>query len=253
MSALEQQLKDQVTSDPFFGESVQFVLSKIDCVENKTILDSGCGSGKMCSLLALLGGKIIGIDKSIAGVRASAELAQSVYKQRRCLFIHGNSERIPVADQSVDIIFSKSTIQYMERSKALDEYYRIVKPRGIVLLLENKPHNPFVRIFRLYRKIFKRGPRDVEYVKSISGYIDQTEIDSFSTRFKYTERREYHLTRMLSIYLRVLFGDNTLFKKFDLLLQKLDHGLLRRVPFLRRFAWFVALYCQEKAPLHQNL
>lgn len=246
ISKIEEQLKNQILTDPFCGNAVAFVLGKIGDIRDKVILDSGCGCGEMSVFFALQGAKVIGIDKNKLAIDSSKKFAQSNKVEEKCLFVQGCSELMPVDSASIDIIFSRSTIQYMDHRKVLNEYLRILKPLGIIILIENLPYNPIINIYRLFRRIFARTPQDIKYLNSIRGYITLNDIKKFADYFRYTECREYHFVRVISIPLRLLLKHNHFVEKIDLLLSKIDNRLFNGFSFLRRFAWFTALYCKEK-------
>ncbi len=242
----QDQLINRIQYDPFFGEAVSFVLNKIGDFRDKVILDSGCGFGEMSVFFALQGARIIGIDKSETAIEGAKKLAFSSHVENKCHFIHGCSETISLENASIDIIFSRSAIQYMDRIKVLDQYMRILKPSGIIVLIENLPFNPFINLYRIRRKITARHPQDIRYIDSICGYITIDDIDRLTTLFRYSDHQEYHFVRMISIYMRLHFNHHNSVKKIDLLLSKVDHFLFDCFPFLRHYAWFAAFYFEEK-------
>jgi ubiquinone/menaquinone biosynthesis C-methylase UbiE len=245
----KEQLREDIVTDPFFGDAVRFVLSKLGDVRGKVIFDSGCGGGKMSVFFALQGATVIGIDKDETKLNEAIGLSDSFGVRSSCSFLLGYSEKCPIDSGSIDIIFSRSTIQYMEREKALNEYVRILKPGGSIALVENLPYNPFINLYRIHRKLTARTQQQREYVGSIKGYITPNDIDRLRTKFRFVEQRQYHLFRMASIYLkRYLKGPpgSTIAQRLDSLLSNIDDSLLTSIPFLRKLAWFVAVIIIEK-------
>src|SRR5262249_26118049 len=98
----EERFKQRILSDPYFGDAVRFVFSTIGNVQNKIILDNGCGSGMLSVLFALEGGEVIGIDKRESAVREAKRLAQSYNIDHKSTFINCKSEWMPLADASID-------------------------------------------------------------------------------------------------------------------------------------------------------
>ena len=209
-----EQLREEIVTDPFFGDAVGFILCKLGDVRNKVILDSGCGMGKMSVFFAIQGAKVIGIDKDGKRIDMAISLADSFGVKNSCLFLQECSEKTTIDSGSIDIIFSKSTIQYMDREKVLNEYVRILKPGGSIALLENLPYNPFINLYRFNRWLSARTEQQREYINSIRGYITFRDINRLGTNFSFVERRDYHLFRMMSIYLRSL-RRNFLTKRLD--------------------------------------
>jgi SAM-dependent methyltransferase len=235
-------IKQEVLSDPFYGDAIGFVLSKFGDVRDRVIFDSGCGSGKMSVLFALLGAKVIAIDKDSASINNAINLARLEGVESSCLFLQGCSQSTTLAPDSIDIVFSRSTIQYMDRDKTLNEYLRILKPDGSMMLLENLPYNPLINLYRIRRWLFKKTQQEKEYSKSIKGYITLNNIKLWADRFSHLEHHEYHLFRVVSIYLRWRLRQNFLVKELDRLFFNIDKELLSRFPFLKNFAWFTAVY-----------
>jgi ubiquinone/menaquinone biosynthesis C-methylase UbiE len=237
-------LKHELLTDPNHGDQIRFALEKLGNPEKKLVLDSGCGAGTISCLFALQGASVIGIDVDQSRVEAAQRQAQLLAVSERCQFMVGNSEVLPLRQNSVDCIFSKSTIQYMDRERVLGEYMRVLRPGGIVLLLENLPGNPLVVLYRLYRKLFSWRKADIDYLNSIRGYITLKEISTFADCFTHSEHREYHLFRILSINLRWRTNHSQTARTLDNWCASLDGKLLRTFPSLRRFAWYTALYGQ---------
>jgi ubiquinone/menaquinone biosynthesis C-methylase UbiE len=241
-----ERLKKQILSEPFFGDAVQFVLAKIGSFENKTILDNGCGAGEISVLFAHEGGNVVGIDKSPIAIGEAKMLARSYRTEHRCRFINCNSESMPIADASIDIVFSRSTMQYMDAEKVLNEYMRILRPSGILAIMENLRYNPFINGYRLYRSLSAKTSGEVEYVKSIRKYLSVRQVEEISAYFIRSDHREYHCFRMLSLYLRMSLNKSLFARKLDVLLFRIDTKLFELFPLLRHFAWFTAVVCQEK-------
>jgi ubiquinone/menaquinone biosynthesis C-methylase UbiE len=239
-------LINQINNDPYFGEAVRFVLNKLGSLKGKVIFESGCGSGEMSVFFALQGASIIGIDKDRSRLGAARRLADSLEVQSRCLFLQGSAEECPLDSTSIDIIFSKSTIQYMNRDRVLSEYLRLLKPGGNMALLENLPYNPLINIYRFLRRLTATTQAETVYVDSIKGYINCDDIDRLTSCFRLVEQQEYHLLGMSSIYLLKNQPSSSAALHFNDLIAKVDTSLLTSIPLLRKLAWLVAIYCENK-------
>jgi len=75
--------------------------------------------------------KYVGIDPSVGML----EVAQK--KVDFANFIEGKAQKLPVADQSTDVIsISYGIRNVVDRVEALEEFYRALNPGGIVMILE---------------------------------------------------------------------------------------------------------------------
>ncbi|MGD8577380.1 MAG: malonyl-ACP O-methyltransferase BioC [Thiohalophilus sp.] len=101
------------------------------------LLDLGCGTGYTLSPLARRypGCEIIALDVS-TNMLVAARQKPSIWQRLRGRFryLSGDAEQLPLADASVDMIFSSLAIQWcVDLDKAFAEMRRILKPDGLLM------------------------------------------------------------------------------------------------------------------------
>lgn len=79
---------------------------------DKTVVDIGCGIGRMDEFVAPHVGELIGVDVSGEMVRKAAERLSHLQNVR---FIEGDGFSLPVDDASVDLIFTHIVLQHTPR------------------------------------------------------------------------------------------------------------------------------------------
>ncbi len=92
------------------------------------VLDIGCGSGRMCDLLAQVGyrGTYVGVD---IGDRFSREADSSDGFVRR--FVHGDAHDLPESE-TYDLVFSNSALEHIpDDCRLLDKLGGLVMPGGM--------------------------------------------------------------------------------------------------------------------------
>lgn len=110
-------------ANPRYTELEAAVLQELLQDVQGTLLDIGVGTGRFLNILNKRG-EVIGLDIS----RKMIETAKS----KGCkLLIVGDAERIPLADDSVDLVTVIEVIQYMPNPRAvIDEIWRVLRNGG---------------------------------------------------------------------------------------------------------------------------
>lgn len=164
-----------------------------DLEAGEVVLDLGSGAGVDVFLAAnKVGptGKAIGVDMTKEMVDKAKGIARS-HGYHNVEFRLGEMERLPVGDDSVDIVISNCVINLSpDKSKVFQEAYRVLKPKGRLIVsdlvsegelpdeMKDDP-NAWVCCIggaleqREYlEKIKKAGFEDVEIVSSREFYIE---------------------------------------------------------------------------------
>ncbi len=92
------------------------------------ILDVGCGTG-------LASAPLVQNDYDVTGVDISEPMlarARSHYPQSR--FICASAESLPFDAESFDLVMSAQALHHIDRSAAMREMLRVLKPNGIVAI-----------------------------------------------------------------------------------------------------------------------
>lgn len=99
-------------------------------IENNTLLELGCGNGRMTKYLANVFGKVVAVDCSLTVIR----MAQSATQQRNVQWVVNDGESLKgVPDQSIDVVFSYIVFQHMKQETVLKyfaEIARVLKTGG---------------------------------------------------------------------------------------------------------------------------
>lgn len=97
------------------------------------ILDAGSGLGRWVFYWQGTGCKAYGIELVAKAVERSKEYAQK--NNLGCQFIIGDVRNMPFSDNFFDIVMSFGTIEhFLDSSKAVKEFYRVVKKGGTCLV-----------------------------------------------------------------------------------------------------------------------
>lgn len=139
-----------------------------------TLLDAGCGQGKSFRLLrdAFQPVRLIGLDAdphslSLAQAEAESENIPAELHNADCA-------QIPLPDGSVDILFCHQTFHHLvEQERALAEFWRVLKPGGLLLFAESTKAYIDTWVIRW----FFRHPMEVQ--KSAEEYLEMLRWQGF--------------------------------------------------------------------------
>lgn len=117
-------------------------------------IDLGTGTGRMIRLFAPFTGVAVGIDNSremLAVARANLDSA----KLRHCQVRFGDIRTLDVDNASVDFVTVHHVLHYLdEPAEVLHEAARILKPGGIILIVDLAPHdNELLRTEFAHRRL----------------------------------------------------------------------------------------------------
>jgi ubiquinone/menaquinone biosynthesis C-methylase UbiE len=129
--------------------------------EGDRVLDVGCGTGALSLRAAQRGAKVKAIDINPAMLDIAKEKAEKAGAAPKIEFVEmGAAEMGLEGDRSYDAVMSGlclSELTDAELTFALSEFGRILKPGGLVLVVDEvQPHNFFLRLFYgVFRSVFK--------------------------------------------------------------------------------------------------
>lgn len=138
----------------------RYVMAK-DLAVGKVVLDIACGEGYGSAILAEAAIHVYGVDIAPDAIAH----AQKRYQRSNLTFLTGACARIPVADQSVDLVVSFETIEHhFDHEAMLAEIKRVLRPGGVLVMSspdkreysERVNHANAYHVKELYAEEFQR-------------------------------------------------------------------------------------------------
>lgn len=117
----------------------EYLFERLDfnAIQPQNILDLGCGSGKLTRQLGYRysNANIYGVDLALAMLKQAKFNAPKTWlwydpKQN---YLCADAERLPFADQSMDLIISNLMLQWCDNAAVFNEIARILRPDGVLL------------------------------------------------------------------------------------------------------------------------
>lgn len=104
-----------------------------------SVLDVGCGAGRISVYLVERGYKVTGIDVSEGLLSVAREI--STKRSQAIHFFHTEGITLPFQDEEFDILIGFKILCYIPtrelRNDYLKELYRVLKPNGICIITQN--------------------------------------------------------------------------------------------------------------------
>ncbi len=157
-------------------------------IPNDNILDVACGTGDLAIEIKKK------VDKNIIGVDFCFEMLKIAKKKTEELnFINGDATDLPLKDNSFDVLTIAFGIRNIpERKKALKEFYRVLKKKGYLVILEFSIPDNF--LFRFYfekvlpflggifskKEAYKYLPDSVKRFPSVNNFKKEIRDSGFS-------------------------------------------------------------------------
>ncbi|MGD8932789.1 MAG: methyltransferase domain-containing protein, partial [Chromatiales bacterium] len=116
-------------------ETAQRMLERLDYIRHEpaVILDVGAGTGEATLALSrrFKPARTIALDFALPMLQRARKRG-SWLRRLRC--VCGDAERLPLADRSVDLIFSNATLQWCnDLEGTFREFLRVLRPDGLLM------------------------------------------------------------------------------------------------------------------------
>jgi SAM-dependent methyltransferase len=137
------------------------------------VADLGAGTGISARLLAGRGSRVFAVEPN-AAMRAAAETGSGVN------WIDGTAEHTTLDDRSVDVVTAFQAWHWVDRSAAVPEARRILRPRGRLAVVYNErdERDPFTA---QYGEIVRRYATDATEGRRANALTDAQAIDPANT------------------------------------------------------------------------
>jgi len=131
-----------------------------------TVLDAGCGQGKLSVYLACQGYQVIGVDISKEGCVAAQQLASTIGVAEKCIFLTTSLDTMSVDDNSIDFIIGYGALHhFIKYDNVPSEFLRVMKNDAEGYFVDGFGENRAYRLFHDKEKMKRLG--DVTLTKQM--------------------------------------------------------------------------------------
>lgn len=130
------------------SELDQAILARMGPLAGMDILDAGCGDGGWTVHLLAAGARVTSIDISPGMLAVTAARTRSLDLHAHSTLVNAPLECSELPTASFDVIVGRFVLHHLNLDLAGPELYRLLKPNGRALFIENSGANPILRLAR---------------------------------------------------------------------------------------------------------
>jgi ubiquinone/menaquinone biosynthesis C-methylase UbiE len=197
-------------------------------LQDKHVLEYGCGLGAISTLMAKSGAHVTAFDLSPVSVATARQRAVMNNVDHKIDLVVAAGENLPYADACFDVIFGKAILHHLSAKLGWIDLYRVLKPAGKAVFVEPMGMNPILNFIRAYVPYLHKHPRGADHP------LKYDDIYRWGKPFK---EFRYQEIQLLSMFERA-FG----FNKRLSTLRRVDNVLLKCLPFLRSYCRYVVMF-----------
>lgn len=199
------------------------------------LLDYGCGTGTHSIFPATLGIRVYGIDISQNAIIAAKERSRKAGTDAKTTFTVMDAEALSFPRHFFDIVCSYDTLAHLERTKAIQEILRVLKPDGYMISVDTLGRNP---VIAMRQRIALWRHKGAAQLLHHTTQLD--DIENMKKYFVHARSSFFHFFTLLAAPLERWLGISTL----GSILARIDQFLLR-FRFFQIWAFKAVTICSQ--------
>ncbi len=211
----------------------QYILGQLGSLDDKRVLDLGCGAGEASVYFALKGAKVSGIDISRETLMVARKLAEA----------HGvevdlkkmRAENLEFEDESFDVVYGYGVLHHIDLPSSAKEIHRVLKKDGVAFFIEPMGYNPLLWFYRFLAKKVRTPVEQPFFFSQLSSFRDFSSVShkelwlfSLLAFLNFFFIKRYHPSKVR--YWRQILVEGDECKRWFRYLKKLDDIVFRFVP-----------------------
>lgn len=230
----------------------RWIREQLGDLRGKRVLDLGCGAGEAAVWFAKQGAIVVASDLSSSFLRLVERVAalHAVNVQTH----HGDADALGIpGGEKFDVIYAANLLHHVDTARTLDQIEAALAPGGVVVSWDPLRHNPIINVYRRLASSVRtpdEHPLDIRDLELFRARFTDVRYQCFwlatlwiFVRFFVIERvhpgRERYWKKIIQEHQRL----TSRYRR----LERVDRALLRRMPWLKRYCWNIAVYAKKRA------
>jgi len=135
--------EDDSSVDVATDRLTDLLIERLELRPGQRMLDVGCGIGTPALRLAgTVEADITGVTINLGQAREANARAAAAGLSHRVRFDHADAMALPYPDASFDVAWAFESLLHMDRSRALAEMKRVLRPGGRLVIADTCQHGP---------------------------------------------------------------------------------------------------------------
>jgi ubiquinone/menaquinone biosynthesis C-methylase UbiE len=196
------------------------------------LLDFGSGPGENALRFSEIGYSVEGFDICESNVQISQTLFERYDRASRGHFQVAAAEHLPYPDDHFDVIAGIDILHHVEIELALKECRRVLRPKGVAIFREpvEVPYLDPIRNSWIVRAIAPKEMSIYHHITADERKLNQADLEVIKRIFPNSTLYHYLLLARLDRFYRRGSDSSPSW------LERIDHVLMKYVPFLRIFS-----------------
>jgi ubiquinone/menaquinone biosynthesis C-methylase UbiE len=244
---------DEVMVDEFFESCTspenRIILSQLGDLNNKHILEVGCGAGEASVYFAKKGAVVTATDISSGMLNVVNLVAQKHFVKLTTVQCFADS--LPFDENSFDVVYAANILHHVNVFDTINEIKRVLKKGGVFVCWEPLAHNPAINIYRRIATEVRTSdehPLKMKDIKKIKkSFLQVTAKGTWLftllifVKYYFINKIDPNKER----YWKKILTDHEELAPLYCKLEKVDNFFLKLFPFLKRYCWNIVLICKK--------
>ncbi len=223
----------------------RYITEWLGNVRGLRVLDLGCGAGEAAVYFALRGADVTAVDLSAGMLEVTRRVADRYGVTIRCR--RQNAERLEFDANTFDVVYAANLLHHVDLDTCLTEVGRVLRPDGRFVSWDPLRHNPIINIYRRMAAPVRtedETPLDIRDTESFRRHFHDVEHRCFWLAGLWIFMRFFLVDRVhpsKDRYWKKIITDADRLRGTYHRLAALDDFLIRRMPWLQRMCWNLAV------------